>query len=393
MINIVWSRRCSLVAGTFLLATLVLGWKFVFSDLQGRTGSAGEFLQQLAEQEPLDSAFQGTGNAGQAVQQLPEEQPLGSPKDEPWEPSCHFKLYLTSYMLPSPWQFMNAWSRLLDDSVPIELTADRELSDVVFVMNAPSPQDVAFVGSNKNKTIWAHMEPDNPPLADADAYLEAWTHDRALNTVEWLLPGRNYAFVAADVPPEAKLQRGNAVAAVISAKINEPGHIARVRFLQYLEQHHADDIELHIYGQTNAHGFKSYKGKLPSDSKAEAVRPYKYHFNSENNFKPNYITEKFYDSVLGESFTFYAGAPNIAAYYPQAADRPPAYLHLDIDANEKYEAAAQRMVEAIAADAWQKGLEEIRDLKDYILTRWSLAPRVLEVLKQARVTPKCQLAH
>lgn len=372
MINILWSRRYGVIACAFLL-TLVLGRQYLYIGLQD-THRAGQALQQLPEEPP---------------QEPPEKPPLESHNVEAWEPSCDFKLYLTSYMLPSPWQFLNAWKRLLDANVKVQLTADRELSDVIFVMNAPAPQDVAFVESNKDKTIWAHMEPDNPPLADADTYLEAWTHDRALNTVEWLLP-LDYAGVASEVPPDTKLQRGNAVAAVISAKINEPGHIARVRFLQYLEKHHADDIELHIYGQTNAHGFQSYKGMLPRDSKAEAVLPYKYHFNSENNYKPNYITEKFYDSVFGEAFTFYAGAPNVETYYPQAEGRPAAYLALHIEEEAKYQAAAQAMVQAVATDAWQEGLEEIRTLKGYILKRWSLAPRVLEALRQAGRTPKCQ---
>ena len=76
-----------------------------------------------------------------------------------------------------------------------------------------------------------------------------------------------------------------------------PGHILRNNFITDI----SSDFIFDLFGRS-----RRYLSK-----KADGLMNYKYTFNCENDFEPNYFTEKILDGILCECLTFYDGCPNI----------------------------------------------------------------------------------
>lgn len=280
------------------------------------------------------------------------------------------KVYISGHMFTNQ-EWNSMWGKMLNPSLPIVFTTHRNDANIILVINQPHPTDVEFVNSNKGKTIIAHMEYYLERVPDPENYLDVWTHDRALNNVEWFFPA-TYDQVKQTVPTTTKT-KGNVVSVVLSSNYTLDGHKKRIDFVKYLEDHYPE-IELDIYGRDNDFGFKNYQGVLPNDDKSEALYPYKYHFNCENAFVDNYITEKFTDGILCETYLFYGGPTNVLDVYPTTA-----YSLLDMD---NFDASAQAIKNKIQSDAYECELENIRALKDYILTWYSLSPRLARVIQE-----------
>jgi SepF-like predicted cell division protein (DUF552 family) len=54
-----------------------------------------------------------------------------------------------------------------------------------------------------------------------------------------------------------------------------------------------------------------------SPKKIEAIRDYRFCLAVENEYTNNWITEKFYDSILYNTIPIYYGCPNIKEIYPE----------------------------------------------------------------------------
>ena len=77
-------------------------------------------------------------------------------------------------------------------------------------------------------------------------------------------------------------------------------------------------LYIHVYG-SNKFLWNQYNGSLPYHKKDEALLPYKYTFNVENNSIKNYCTEKLIDGILSETLVFYSGCYNIREYIDKRA--------------------------------------------------------------------------
>lgn len=280
----------------------------------------------------------------------------------------YVKVYPTGHFDTTD-KWIKSWEKMLDPSLPVSFTNKKDDATIILVINTPKDCDKEFVKNNKHKTIICQMEPWLIEIDDPENYLDIWFHDRALNNVEWYFPA-TFDCVKKDIPIQEKT-KDNTISVVLSSNYSLDGHKKRIDFIKYLENHH-ENIKLDIYSATNDFNFKNYKG--PIDDKSSAMIPYKYHFNCENTFTNNYITEKFTDGILCENYLFYGGAPNINNVYPGSS-----YTLLDMNDFEK---SAQMIIDCINDNVFDRELDNIRKLKQYILNTYTLSPRILKVVEQ-----------
>lgn len=214
---------------------------------------------------------------------------------------------------------------------------------------------------NKNEHIWGNFWA-NP---DKKNFLQVLDHNTSYNNLEWHL-SKTYSQLT-----EEKINKGgNCLSTVLSAKYEDPGQKLRIDFVKYLEKN--TDLEVHVFGN-NAFDYKNYKGSPPPNCKDEAIFPYKYTFNAENNKQDNYFTEKIVDAILGECLCFYWGTDTISQYI-----NPQAFVKLEL---KDFEADAKLVKKAIEEDWWSERIDIIRQEKRKILDNLQFFPRFEKIIK------------
>lgn len=90
-----------------------------------------------------------------------------------------------------------------------------------------------------------------------------------------------------------------------------PGHILRHRIIQRILQ---TDMDIHILGRcSKLYNDKRVKGEV--NHKAGAFTPYAFSIAIENEKYNSWVTEKFYDPILGNCVPLYWGADSISNYF------------------------------------------------------------------------------
>jgi Glycosyltransferase family 10 (fucosyltransferase) C-term len=247
--------------------------------------------------------------------------------------------------------------------------------DYWVVINAPSGEEQSL---DRSRTVVFHMEPvmwteqmrglwgewaAPSPLS----FLQVRDHRRYRNSNDWLL-GASYTELRHGPP----LNKHRMMAACVSAKYFDPGHIRRIDFLRFLDR---QDIDLDIYGAPE-NRFRRWRSRTPDHDKGSALLPYRYYFDAENHSVPNFYTEKIVDCLLAETLCFYWGCPNLDSFFD-----PRAFIRLEL---EDFEADLARIREAIAADEWTKRLPYIRAEKQRILDDYQFFPTLARVIDPAR---------
>jgi len=177
----------------------------------------------------------------------------------------------------------------------------------------------------------------------------------------------------------------DAVGCICSSKYNDPGHIHRIDFLNYIETKQresvvdeTDLVEAHvplaIFSGGNFGKFQGYRGPLPMAKKSQGYVPFKYYFMCENNYEVNYVTEKLWEPILCECLCFYYGCPNVADYLDERA-----YVQLDM---EDFAASYAIMQRAIKEDWWSQRIEYIRKEKHRILNEMQFCPRLEKIIQE-----------
>lgn len=245
-------------------------------------------------------------------------------------------------------------------------------ADYYIIINKPEFNEYY----EKSKSIVFRMEPDceiNPYFNDfytsKDEFLFFCSLDKFHNNGEWWI-NVNYEQLINSV---GKISKNSSLSAIVSSKYTDPGHKLRIDFLKYLEQ---KNMPIDIYGNDNAHKFKSYIKSL--DDKKDGLFPYKYTFAVENTKKENYLTEKLIDSILSEAVVFYWGCPNTSDFF---SDKSIIYLDLE----DSFDKCYQIIIDAIKNDEWSKRIEYIRKDKLKILKLYSFAPRIESLINFSRL--------
>lgn len=238
--------------------------------------------------------------------------------------------------------------------------------DYIFVVNY-TLDDVSL-----DKTIYAVMEPvihnakwrfyfGRPSLFKA-----VWCHVPGnYNNNEWhLAKTRNELIMSMG---QISKTHDKAISAILSDKYFDHGHINRINVA--LQAQHV--MEWHSYGG-NRFNWKDYRGILPLYSKDDALFPYKYTFNAENNSLPGYYTEKLIDAILSECLCFYSGPPDIEELID-----PKAYVLLDM---KNIDTSIDTMKRAVDEDWYSQRIDAIRKSKYKILNETGFFPRLHSLL-------------
>jgi hypothetical protein len=242
--------------------------------------------------------------------------------------------------------------------------------DLTVVINCPPINEFP----DPRTTIVFQMEPNMEDHSElwggwsnpsSDLYLKVCKHSTEYNNNEWHL-SKSYTELL--TLPIQKTEE-KIVSTVLSGKYRDVGHIKRIDFARYLDTKGV----IHIYG-SNRFDYLNYKGSLPYHAKDNALFPYKYTFNAENNFIPNYYTEKLIDGILAECLTFYRGPPNIKELIDERA-----FVWLELSDFEKDYDIIQK---AIEEDWWSQRIEFIRKEKLRILNELQFFPRLEKIINE-----------
>ena len=206
---------------------------------------------------------------------------------------------------------------------------------------------------------WTNLKPEN--------FKFCGIHNLHLNNVEWHLSKTYNELMSENIIKNEEIC--NILSTVISDKYSESGHMKRVDFIKFLE---TKDIKVDVYGG-NRFNWKNYKGSLPYHKKDDALLPYKYTFNCENNEINNYCTEKLYDGILAECLVFYSGCPNVKDIIDDKA-----YVYLQLSNFEKDYETIKR---AIKENWWEQRLSYIKEAKNKILNELQFFPRLQQIIK------------
>lgn len=246
-----------------------------------------------------------------------------------------------------------------------------EPADYYVVINKP-PNNIFL---DTKKTILFHMEPHmdkneniwgSYSKPDANSLFFCGTHALEYNNVEWHL-SKNYTQLSNEliVKDDNKVK---IISTVLSNKYYDIGQIKRIDFTKFLE---SKGLEVHVFGE-NKFEWKNYKGSLPYHNKDQAMFPYKYVFNTENNEIRNYFTEKLVDGILAECLVFYWGCPNIRELIDERA-----YVKLEL---QNFEQDFKTIMRAINENWWEQRLPYIKEAKNKILNDMQFFPRLEKIL-------------
>ena len=158
---------------------------------------------------------------------------------------------------------------------------------------------------------------------------------------------------------------------IISDNHSRPGHKDRLRFLKWLERIPLLDH----YGRDSRGAFSNratYRGSLAS--KEDGLLSYKYHFNAENEYIPNYFTEKILDPIFCETLCFYAGCPNLEKFV-----NPESFVRVDLNEPDN---ALEIIEKSIRERLWEKRLPVIRSEKHKFMTEENLLNVVWKIVHQ-----------
>jgi hypothetical protein len=267
---------------------------------------------------------------------------------------------------------------------PIEKMIDENENEIKFVSNNP---DYYIVINNcrkyyrPEKSIVFYMEPN------CESYYQNWgvktwnkidpksvidnrDHKTYLNILEWHLPK-----TITQLKTES-IEKTKTISAITSSKYYDPGHIVRIKLLQFLEN---QNFNIDIYGYSNGFGFKQYKGALEMKDKDKGLYPYKYHIHCENNSEYNYATEKLWDGILSECVVFYWGCPNIEDYIDNAC-----FIRLHSTDHVKN---LQTISNSIMNNEWEKRIDRIRIQKRKLLVNFNIVNIIKQVIYRQSSTP------
>lgn len=149
-----------------------------------------------------------------------------------------------------------------------------------------------------------------------------------------------------------EIKKTKLISVVCSDKQSTPGHRKRYELVQRLKE--AFGNELDVYGT----------GQNMIEDKADAIRPYQYHIAIENSTCPHYWTEKLSDCYLEGAFPFYAGCPDIGAYFPNNS-----YCMIDLG---NLEGTINKIRKTIDEKRYLNSLEALQHAKLKVINEYNL---------------------
>ena len=285
--------------------------------------------------------------------------------------------YASSSFLRNEWNNMSKGNFKWNNILIVDDNYEQSYIDYFIIINKPLYEDIFYI---PEKTIIFQMEPWSNEKAgvktwgkwaepDENIFLDVRSHKKYINNCQSQLNISYNELLTKEIS-----KKYNKICCICSANYFDPGHIKRVDFIRFLEELNDSDVIIDIYGRDNYHNFKNYKGPLPNDSK-DIMMDYKYYFMAENNKEYNYITEKFWETVLAECFCFYWGANNLKDYI-----NPESFASLELDSNEDFSKSFILIKNSINDNIWDKKINLIKAEKQKVMNYYNFYPTIERII-------------
>lgn len=285
--------------------------------------------------------------------------------------------YATSSFLQNEWNNMSKGNFKWNNILIVDDNYDINFIDYFVIINKPLYENIFYI---PEKTIIFQMEPWSNEKAgvktwgkwaepDENIFLDVRSHKKYINNCQSQLNITYNELLTKEIT-----KKYNRICCICSANYFDPGHIKRVDFIRFLEELNDSNVIIDIYGRDNYHNFKNYKGPLPNDSK-DIMMDYKYYFMAENNKEHNYITEKFWETVLAECFCFYWGADNLKDYIC-----PESFISLELDSVEEFNRSYILIKNSINDNIWDKKINLIKAEKQKVMNYYNFYPTIERII-------------
>jgi GR25 family glycosyltransferase involved in LPS biosynthesis len=285
--------------------------------------------------------------------------------------------YATSSFLQNEWNNMSKGNFKWNNILIVDDNYDVSFIDYFVIINKPLYENIFYI---PKKTIIFQMEPWSNEKAgvktwgkwaepDENIFLDVRNHKKYINNCQSQLNITYDELLTKQIS-----KKYNKICCICSANYFDTGHIKRVDFIRFLEELNDNDVIIDVYGRDNYHNFKNYKGPLPNDSK-DIMMDYKYYFMAENNKEYNYITEKFWETVLAECFCFYWGADNLKDYIC-----PESFISLELDSIEEFTKSYILIKNSINNNIWDKKINLIKAEKQKVMNYYNFYPTIERII-------------
>jgi hypothetical protein len=344
--------------------------------MRNNLNNLGLFLSNITNpQSPyiiqqFQANIKGVQTEGKIIEEIVEESVEENPKLLSDEKSFIRVKLLTNWT--SPENIREIWNKMSQGNYTwnnIQIVLDDDPDYFVVLTSPPAGFD-----PDPAKTIVFRMEPfmekderwGKWSSPDADKYFKVCYHKTEYNNLEWHL-SKTYT----QLKTEVITKNNNIMSTVLSSRYRDTGHIKRIDFVKYLER---KKMNVDVFGFDNKWGHVNYKGSLPSLSKDDAMFPYKYVFNVENNSVKNYFTEKLVDGILAECLVFYSGCYNVKEFIDERA-----FVYLELS---NFENDYNIIKNSIENNLWEERLPYIKEAKKKILDYLQMFPRLERIINK-----------
>ena len=152
-------------------------------------------------------------------------------------------------------------------------------------------------------------------------------------------------------------------------QINEV-HKVRLDFVKKLKKEFGDEIDW--YGYENK-----------TKNKIDGIGSYKYHLVLENNLLPNTMTEKLFDSYLGNSYPIYSGATNVGDYFS-----PKSFKKINL---HDFNGSINTIKDCINNNYYENNYETLLESRKVVLEKFNLIKRIDNIVEENLINNKEQI--
>ena len=111
-----------------------------------------------------------------------------------------------------------------------------------------------------------------------------------------------------------------------------------------------------------------------TEDKIEGIGSYKYHLVLENNLLPNTMTEKLFDSYLGNSYPIYSGATNAEDYFPSNS-----FARINM---HDFNGSINVIKDCISNNYYEANYEKLLEARKIVLEKFNLIKRIDVIVEE-----------
>lgn len=167
----------------------------------------------------------------------------------------------------------------------------------------------------------------------------------------------NFENIENSTPQKTKL-----ISVITSNKAFTQGHLDRLNFVEKLQIHYGDKID--VFGR----GHKDFADKW------DVLSPYKYHIAIENSSSKHYWTEKISDCFLTNTYPLYYGCTNIEDYFAKEG-----LTTLNI---HNFDQAIKTIDKVLVENTFEKRQHELAQCKKLTLNDYNMFNYIVGVCKR-----------